>query len=77
MDYFQSVIGINWSLSYLSLFEEFQSNTITTFFNVFTISTQMFLVIRKFEIYGPDWCSIALDVGKLVISIIMCNEQCR
>ena len=74
MDYFQSVIGINWSLSYLSLFEKFQSNTIT---NVLTISTQMFLVIRKFEIYGADWCSIALDVGKLVISIIMCNEQCR
>ena len=37
----------------------------------------IFRVIRKFEIYGADWCSIALDVGKLVISIIMRNEQCR
>ena len=39
-------------------------------FNVLTISAYMFLVIRKFEIFGLDWCSTALDIGKLVISIM-------
>ena len=27
--------------------------------------------------YGPDWCSIALNIRKLVLFITMRNEQCR